>query len=134
MFDHDLPEDFRYTALIPAPLVQDHMPPSAGDAAQTPEPKSTGGLASVFRGLTGNRSNRTLAANNAPPPNPSASLLVAQQLNNSGTTNAGVYGGPLAYEEFYGQLKNGKTLAARRSAADALRLALADYPLSGVCH
>jgi hypothetical protein len=38
----------------------------------------------------------------------------------------------LEYEHLYTQLKAGKTLAERLSAADSLRLALADYPLNGV--
>jgi hypothetical protein len=36
----------------------------------------------------------------------------------------------LEYEHLYTQLKAGKTLAERLSAADSLRLALADYPLN----
>ncbi len=108
------------------------MPPHSGDVAQTPEPRSTGGLASVFKSLTGNRSSK------APLPNAhshtsatAASLQIAQQF--SSPSRGGVYGGPLEFEHLYGQLKSGKSFAERRSAADTLRLALADYSLSGVC-
>jgi hypothetical protein len=107
------------------------MPPPSGDVAQTPESKTTGGLANVFRSLTGNRLTRTpLPATQPHPSTTVASLQIAQELN---TTRGGIYGGPLEYDHLYGQLKNGKTLADRRSAADTLRLALEDYSLEGVC-
>jgi len=110
------------------------MPPSSGDVAQTPEPKSTGGLASVFKSLTGSRSNKSLfVATNSHPPTAAANLQLAQQLSNATAVKGGIYGGPHDYEYLYGQLKAGKSLAERRAAADSLRLALADYPLSGVC-
>ena len=110
------------------------MPPSSGDVAPTPEPKSTGGLVGVFKSLTGNRSSK------APIPNAhshtsatTASLQIAQQLNVSAPARGGVYGGPLEFDHLYGQLRSGNSLPERRSAADTLRLALADYSLSGVC-
>jgi hypothetical protein len=110
------------------------MPPSSADVAQTPEPKSTGGLASVFKSLTGSRSSKTPLPNAHPHPSATtASLQIAQQLNISNASRGGVYGGPLEFEHLYGQLKTGKSFAERRSAADTLRLALADYSLSGVC-
>jgi hypothetical protein len=46
--------------------------------------------------------------------------------------NGTIYGGPLDYDTLYAQLKDGRTLADRRSAADSLRGALQDYPLDGV--
>jgi len=110
------------------------MPPSSGDVAQTPEPRSTGGLASVFKSLTGNRSSKASLPNaHSHPSATTASLQIAQQLNISNSSRGGVYGGPLEFEHLYGQLKAGKSFAERRSAADTLRLALADYSLSGVC-
>lgn len=110
------------------------MPPSSGDVAQTPESRPTGGLARVLSTLTGSRSSRgQISPANSHPPIPAANLHLAQQLNNSSTTRGGIYGGPLEYEYLYGQLKDGKSFEERRAAADSLRLALQDYPLSGVC-
>lgn len=110
------------------------MPPSAGDVAQTPEPKSTGGLAGVFKSLTGSRSSKTPLQNaHSNASATAASLQFAQQLNTSNPSRGGVYGGPLEFDHLYGQLKTGKSFAERRSAADTLRLALADYSLNGVC-
>lgn len=110
------------------------MPSSSGDVAQTPEPRSTGGLASVFKSLTGNRSSKASIPTAHPHPSATAaSLQLAQQFNISNTSRGGVYGGPLEFEHLYGQLKTEKSFAERRSAADTLRLALADYSLSGVC-
>lgn len=104
------------------------MPPPSGDVAQTPESRTTGGFANVLRNLTGSRLTRTPLPATQPHPSPAvASLQIAQELNTP------VYGGPLEYQHLYGQLKNGKTLADRRSAADTLRLALGDYSLEGVC-
>jgi len=121
----------RYPNRHPEARAQGHMPPPSGDVAQTPESRTTGGLANVFRSLTGNRLARTPLPATQPHPSPTvASLQIAQELN---TPRGGVYGGPLEYEHLHGQLKNGKTLADRRSAADTLRLALADYSLDGVC-
>lgn len=110
------------------------MPPPAGDVAQTPESKSTGGLASVFKSLTGGRSSKNLLSpHNVASSNPASNVQIAQQLNSSSTPKGGIYSGPIGYEHLYGQLKNGRTLAERHSAAEGLRLALSDYPLSGVC-
>jgi hypothetical protein len=110
------------------------MPPSAGDVAQTPEPKSTGGLAGVFKSLTGNRSSKTPLPNiHTHTSTTATSLQIAQQLNISNPSKGGVYGGPLEFDHLYAQLKAGRSFAERRSAADTLRLALADYSLSGVC-
>lgn len=87
----------------------------------------------MFRNFTSSRSSK------APPPtthshaSPTAASLQTQQQITLDTSRGGVYGGPLEYEQLHGQLRNGKSLAERRSAADTLRLALADYSLDGVC-
>jgi hypothetical protein len=110
------------------------MPPSSGDVAQTPESKISGGLASVFKSFTGNRSTRSaLSPPSSYGSNPTASVQIARELNSPTTLRGGIFGGPSDYEQLYIQLKDGKTLAERRAAAEGLRLALADYPLSGVC-
>ena len=109
------------------------MPPSSGDVAQTPESKPSGGLARVLSTLTGSRSSRSpFSTTYSHPSTPAASVQIAQQLNSSNTARGTIYGAPLEYEYLYGQLKDGKSFAERRAAADSLRLALQDYPLSGV--
>ncbi|KAL5319582.1 hypothetical protein ACEPPN_012637 [Leptodophora sp. 'Broadleaf-Isolate-01'] len=102
------------------------MSPAVGDVAQTPEPKSTSGFASVFKSLTGNRSTKN--------PNPSSPTSL------NGTSNvpptlylqSSTYGGPPDYEHLYAQLKHGNPLAERLVAAEALRHAVQDYPLTSV--
>lgn len=105
----------------PAPTTRVSMSPASGDIAQTPEPKSSGGLASVFKSLTGNKLSRTTNASTN-----------AQQPTSSGNLQSAIYGGPPNYEQLYEQLKIGNPLPERISAADSLRHAVTSYPLSGV--
>lgn len=110
------------------------MPPPSGpgNVAQTPEPKSTG-LAGVFKTLTGQKTNRGLPSSPYSPSSiPSATVQLAQQLNGPDTSRGAIYGGPSEYEELYEKLKPDNSFADRLAAADALRLAVSDYPLSGV--
>src|SRR5271156_5516066 len=100
------------------------MSPSSGDVAQTPEPKSTSGLASVFKSLTGSKSSRR--------PNPQSPASIAHQLSSGNTLQNAIYGGPPNYEQLYEQLNVGNSLADRLAAAASLRHAVQDYPLSGV--
>jgi hypothetical protein len=100
------------------------MSPSAGDVAQTPESKPTSGFASVFKNLTSSRSTKSL--------NPQSPASVAQQLSEASSRQSAIYGGPPNYEQLYGQLKAGNSLADRLSAAESFRHAVQDYPLSGV--
>lgn len=100
------------------------MSPPAGDVAQTPEPKTSSGFVSVFKNLTGGRSSRSLNAQ-SPPPN-------AQQHNVTSAPQPAIYGGPPNFEQLYEQLKAGNSLADRASAAQALRIAVQDYPITSV--
>ena len=110
------------------------MPQSSGDVGQTPESKPAGGLARVISTLTGSRSSKSpFSPASSHAPIPATNLQLAQQLNNLNTTKGGIYGGPLEYEYLYGQLQSSEPFAERRAAAESLRLALQDYPLSGVC-
>jgi hypothetical protein len=109
------------------------MSPSSGEPHQTPDLKPSG-LAGVFKSLTGSRSSKSLAPpalSSVHPPN--VNVHLAQQLGNAGTARRPIYGGPSEYDNLYEQLKGGKNLADRLAAADALRHAVIDYPLSGVC-
>jgi hypothetical protein len=92
------------------------MSPPAGDVAQTPEPKTSSGFASVFKNLTVGRSSKSPNAQSPPHTSPPA-----------------VYGGPPNFEQLYEQLKTGNSLAERISAAQALRVAVQDYPITSVC-
>jgi hypothetical protein len=117
---------FGDTAPLPSPEpeTRSSMSPAVGDTAQIPEPKSTSGFASVFKSLTGNKSSRS--------PNPQSPAAVAQHPNGAHPLQPSIYGGPPNYEHLYEQLKPERPLAERVSTADSLRLAVQDYPLSGV--
>lgn len=97
------------------------MSPSSGDVIQTPEPKSSSGLANVFKSLTGNKLK-----------NPQSPVSIAQHLNSANTLKHAAYEGPPNYEQLHEQLKAGNSLADRLAAAESLRHAVQDYPLSEV--
>ncbi|TVY17559.1 Tuberous sclerosis 2 protein-like, partial [Lachnellula arida] len=99
------------------------MPQSSGDA-QTPEPKSTNGLVSVFKSLTGGKQSRS--------PNSHTPALIAPQLNGLSSSPPTNFGGPPNYEQLYEQLKIGNPLPDRLAAAEAIRHAVQDFPLSGI--
>lgn len=100
------------------------MSPSAGEVSQTPDSKPSSGFASVFKNLTGTRPSKS--------PNPQSPVATTQQVNDGGSLQPASYGGPPNYEDLYAQLKEGNPLQDRIAAAEALRHAVADYPLSGV--
>ncbi|KAL3425673.1 Tuberous sclerosis 2-like protein [Phlyctema vagabunda] len=109
-------------------LLGTSMSPASADVSQTPEPKSTSGLASVFKSLTGSRSAKS-SSNQSSAPNANAQL--AQQLHPNAGKNA-IYGGPPNYKQLYEQLRGADSIADRISAAEALRHVVAEYPLAGV--
>lgn len=92
----------------------------SADVAASPE--KTGGLAGMFKSLTGGKSSK--GPSHQPSTTPPHQLDTAQK-------NA-IYGGPPDYEALLEQLKAGNTLPERIAAADSLRIAVLDYPLSGV--
>ena len=99
------------------------MSPNSGDVTQTPEPKSSGGLASVFKSFAGGKSKATTLQ--SPPPN---------TYKSNGTSSAQALGhsGPPNLDKFYQQLRAENPIADRVSAAEALKYAVQDYPLEGV--
>jgi hypothetical protein len=101
------------------------MSPSSGDVTQTPDSKSSGGLASVFKTLTGTKSTRSPI-----PQSPASSI--SQHLNGTKLLKETNYGGPASYELAYEQLKFGNPLPYRLAAAQSLRHAVQDYPLSSI--
>lgn len=104
-------------------LLEASMSPPAEEGSQDSKPSS--GFASVFKNLTGSRPSKSP---NPPSPVPTALLPV----NGEGSLQPATYGGPLNYEDLYAQLKKGNKIEDRIAAAEALRHAVADYPLSGV--
>jgi hypothetical protein len=105
------------------PQTQASMSPSAGEVAQTPESKSSGAF-SIFKSFTGAKLSKS--------PNPQSPASIVQHLNGGNALHPTIYGGPPNYEQLYEQLKAGNDLADRISAAEFLRHAVQDYPLSGV--
>lgn len=104
------------------------MPPTPADACPSPEPKSAGGIASVFKGLTGG--SKTSKA----PPIPSASITpVSVQLSSERVDTASLAATGVAphYNEWLEKLRSG-SFSERIAAAESLRLTLPDYPLAPV--
>lgn len=95
------------------------------DATQTPEQKGSSGLASVFKSFAGG--NKLLKS-----PHSQSPAAISRQLNSANTLNNAIYVGPPNYEQLFEQLKPGNPLIERLAAAEALRHAVQDYPLSGV--
>ena len=103
---------------------RDSMSPPSGDVTQTPEPKAAGGLVNVFKNLTGSKSSKSLSHQS--PGSISQHLTSANILKNA------ISGAPPNYEQLFEQLNVGNTLQDRLAAAESLRHAVQDYPLSGV--
>ncbi|KAH8821522.1 hypothetical protein F5884DRAFT_850748 [Xylogone sp. PMI_703] len=95
-----------------------------------PEPRSAGGLASVFKSLTGKGS---VKSSNPSSPAAVSNIHVAQQLNTIAPKNA-IYGGPPNFDQLYEQLKPERPLSERLTAAQSLRYVILDYPLSDVAN
>jgi hypothetical protein len=104
------------------------MSPSPGEEGQLPQDsRSTGGLASVFKGLTG---GAKLTKSTSPPlqiPGPPINLNLAEQLNDV----TAYHGLPPDHNEAFEQLRSG-TPSERVAAAQRLRYAVVDYPLNPV--
>ncbi|KAF3771230.1 hypothetical protein M406DRAFT_286113 [Cryphonectria parasitica EP155] len=107
---------------------RESMPPIPGDASPSSESKSTGGLASVFKGLTGgsriSKAPPVPSSSNAP----ASALLSSERVNTASLAATGV---TPHYNEWLDKLKSG-TLSERIAAADSLRLTLPEYPLAPV--
>ncbi|ROT43717.1 hypothetical protein SODALDRAFT_375856 [Sodiomyces alkalinus F11] len=103
----------------------EHMPPSPGDVASSPDSSRPGGLANVFKGLTGGRLARSPPPNLQSPPSTSVSSMVHPPIT------IGISGLSLDHTASLQQLKTG-SLPERIAAADSLRYAIAEYPLCPV--
>lgn len=100
------------------------MPPPVGDAAQTPEPRSSSGIASVFKSLTGGKITKS--------PSTQSPATGPLQLDNGSVPQKLGHGGTLNYEPALEQLQAGHSLPDRIRAAEYLRHAVIDYPLENV--
>lgn len=109
---------------------RDSRSPLPGDVSPAPsaEPKSAGGLASVFKGLTGGTK-----ISKAPPVPSSSNTPVSAQLSSERVDTASLAATGVAphYNEWLDKLKAG-SLSERIAAAESLRLTLADYPLAPI--
>lgn len=126
-----------YRAALTTPEPEDqsvnHMPPLDGETTQTPEVKSVGGLASVFKNLTSGRSTKnSLAPNALKSALPAATVQLAQQLQSIANAPDRIYGGPDDYDNLVEQVHTGHTASERIKAADSLCVAIREYPLTGV--
>ncbi|KAG0648244.1 Tuberous sclerosis [Hyphodiscus hymeniophilus] len=110
--------------VVPTLTTRESMSPSSGDVGPNPEPKSTGGLVNVFKSLTGSKLSKA--------PSHQSPASIPQRLNTVNTSKNAIYGGPPDYEHLLEQLRPGNTLPDRVTAAESLRHAVQDYPLSGV--
>jgi hypothetical protein len=106
------------------------MSPSPGDE-QPQETKATGGLAGVFKGLTGGGK-----LTKSPPvlQQPFAPIAGSQAFAEPPDSNAppsAPHGLSPEQAELFGRLKSGQ-LNERIAAANSLRYAIADFPLNPV--
>lgn len=107
---------------------QDSKSPTPGDLSPSPELKSAGGLASVFKGLTGG------SKISKAPPVPSSSVTpVSAQLSSErvDTASLAATGIPPHHNEWLEKVKTG-SFSERIAAAESLRLTIPDYPLAPV--
>ncbi|KAF6819105.1 GTPase activating protein [Colletotrichum sojae] len=106
-----------------------HMSPSPGDAPSSPDSSRAGGLASVFKGLTGAKLTKS------PPPSlkSASSILspIADHVNATRTTTLAVLSPN--HMECFEQLKSGNgSVGERIAAASSLRYAVSEFPLNPV--
>ena len=107
------------------------MSPSPGDEQQPKETKGTGGLAGVFKGLTGGgkltKSPAVLQQTFAPI----AGSQAFAQRSDAAPPSPALHGLSPEQVELFGRLKHGQ-LSERVAAANSLRYAIADFPLNPV--
>ncbi|KAK3906527.1 hypothetical protein C8A05DRAFT_11699 [Staphylotrichum tortipilum] len=113
------------------------MSPSPGDEHHPQDSKASGGLAGVFKGLTGGAKltkSPTVAQQPFAPLAPLAGTAAHPPFSDRSDVtppSSALHGLSPDQVELYGQLKNGQ-LADRIAAANSLRCAIADFPLNPV--
>lgn len=112
----------------PGDRERDPMSPASGDASPSSELKTSGGIASVFKGLTGGSK-----ISKAPPVPSSSNNPASAQLSSERVDTASLAATGVAphYNEWLEKLRSG-SISERIAAAESLRLTLADYPLAPV--
>lgn len=103
------------------------MSPSPSDEAQSPEARSAGRLAGVFRGLTGTK----LTKSPSPHPSPAATNIPLTFPGDANVASVRMSVLPPEQMESFERLKTG-TLNERIAAANSLTFAITDYPLNAV--
>lgn len=108
----------------------EHMSRSTEDGVQSPENRSTGGLASVFKNLTGARLTKSPPPPHLPvPPAPSPAQLFVDPAN--ATARCSSAGPATSSPDALEQLRSG-AINDRVQAATSLRIAIANCPLTSV--
>ncbi|KAF9874864.1 GTPase activating protein [Colletotrichum karsti] len=104
-----------------------HMSPSPGDAPSSPDSSRPGGLASVFKGLTGAKLTKS------PPPSlKSTSSILSPIAANVNATRTTLRLSPNHMESFELLRAGNGTASDRIAAANSLRYAVSEYPLNPV--
>jgi len=126
-----LADMLRRLASIGQPADNASMAPSPGDEDSRPqEPRGAGGLAGVFKGLASGKLTRFPSPSQQVP----AAAVVSPSLSGRTTAtphSSALRGLPPEQLELFARLKDAP-LNERVAAANALRYAIADYPLSPV--
>ncbi|KAL0943645.1 GTPase activating protein [Colletotrichum truncatum] len=105
----------------------EHMPPSPGDAPLSPDSSRPGGLASVFKGLTGAKLTKS------PPPSlKSTSSILSPIADNVNATRTTLGLSPGHMESFELLRSGSGTVSERIAAANSLRYAVSEFPLNPV--
>ncbi|KAK4212378.1 tuberous sclerosis 2 protein [Rhypophila decipiens] len=116
---------------------QEPMSPSPGDDSHSHQARGTGGLAGVFKGLTGSKLTKS------PPPTsqpPTPITTISQQLSDRPDAVSptqptpvapAIRGIPQDQLELFNRLRSG-TINERVDAAGSLRYAISDYPLDPI--
>ncbi|KAK4149696.1 hypothetical protein C8A00DRAFT_18651 [Chaetomidium leptoderma] len=105
------------------------MSPSPGDEQQPQESKGTGGLAGVFKGLTGAGKLTKSPPVLQQPFAPIAGSRAFTERPDATPPPSALHGLSSEQAELFGRLKNGH-LSERVAAATSLRYAIADFPLN----
>lgn len=107
------------------------MSPSPGDEQQPQETKGTGGLAGVFKGLTGGGKLTKSPPVLQQPFAPIAGSQAFAPRSDATPPPSALHGLSPEQAELFRHLKNGQ-LSERVTAANSLRYAIADFPLNPV--
>lgn len=108
------------------------MSPSPGDEQHPQEAKGAGGLAGVFKGLTGGGKPAKSPPVLQQPFAPIAASQAFAERSDVTPPPSALPGLSPEQVELFGRLKNSQQLSERVAAANSLRYAIADFPLNPV--